>query len=149
MTRLMYLALPLLLAGSAAETKSNLKWGAAPSALPAGAQMAVVSGDPGKAGPFTIQLKFPPRYVVRPHWHPADEKVTLLSGKLVYDMARTIDRSKAKALAKGKTVVMKAKTNHWVFTGDGATVQVSSTGPFQITYVNPKDDPRKAPEKRP
>ena len=145
MMRLMFLALPLLLAGSAAnsEMMNPMKWGPTPAALPSGAKMAVVSGDPGKAGKFTIQLKMPPRYVVRPHWHPTDEKVTLLSGKLVYDMAGTIDRGKAKALKPGKTIVMKAKTNHWVFTGDGATVQVSAMGPFMITYVNPKDDPRK------
>jgi hypothetical protein len=31
----------------------------------------------------------------------------------------------------------------WVFTDLGATVQVSGMGPFQITYVDPKDDPRK------
>ena len=145
MKRLMFLALPLLL-GSAAQAEAkpaSLKWTNAPPGLPSGAQMAVVSGDPSKAGKFTVQIKMPPRYVVRPHWHPTDEKVTLLSGKLVYDMAGTIDRGRAKALKPGKSIVMKAKTNHWVFTGDGATVQVSAMGPFMITYVNPKDDPRK------
>src|SRR5512138_3796528 len=35
------------------------KWGAAPPMLPAGAQIAVLSGDPSKAVPFTIRLKFP------------------------------------------------------------------------------------------
>jgi hypothetical protein len=45
---------------------------------------------------------------------------------------------------------MKAKQHHWVFTGDGAEVEVTAMGPFQINYVNPADDPRKpAPTKRP
>jgi hypothetical protein len=39
---------------------------------------------------------------------------------------------------------MKAKMHHWVYTGDGAEVEVSATGPFKITYVNPGDDPRGA-----
>ena len=30
------------------------------------------------------------------------------------------------------------------YTGDGAEVEVSATGPFKITYVNPGDDPRGA-----
>jgi hypothetical protein len=37
---------------------------------------------------------------------------------------------------------MKAGMNHWVFANAPAVVQVSGMGPFQITYVDPKDDPR-------
>jgi hypothetical protein len=37
---------------------------------------------------------------------------------------------------------VKAKEHHWVMTADGAEVEVSATGPFKITYVNPADDPR-------
>ena len=32
--------------------------------------------------------------------------------------------------------------NHWVHASAPATVQVHGMGPFQITYVDPKDDPR-------
>jgi hypothetical protein len=39
---------------------------------------------------------------------------------------------------------MKAKMNHWVHASAPATVQVSAMGPFEITYVDPKDDPRGA-----
>jgi hypothetical protein len=120
----------------------------APPALPPGVQMAVVSGDPTKAGKFTIQLKMPSNYAVPAHWHPTDEKVTLLSGKLAYGMSDRLDKANAKALAPGATIVMKAKHNHWVFTGDGATVEVSAIGPFQITYVDPASDPRGAPKAR-
>jgi quercetin dioxygenase-like cupin family protein len=139
-------ALPLLLDGVAAEAKSppaSLKWAAAPPSLPSGAQMAVVSGDPGKKGMFVIQLKMPAGYAVPAHWHPTDEKVTVLSGKLGYGMTDKLDRSKAKRLTTGGTVVMKAKMHHWVFATSPATVQVSAMGPFAITYVDPKDDPRK------
>ena len=34
-------------------------------------------------------------------------------------------------------------------TQGGAVVQVVSTGPFEITYVDPKDDPRKAMAAKP
>src|SRR3989442_12803096 len=30
--------------------------------------MAVVSGDPGKAGPFVVRLKMPAGYKIAPHW---------------------------------------------------------------------------------
>ena len=43
-------------------TPAAMKWGPAPPVLPAGAQIAVLDGDPGKAGPFTIRFKFPDGY---------------------------------------------------------------------------------------
>ena len=129
---------------AAAAAPAELKWGPAPPALPSGAQIAVVKGDPMKKGPFTIHLKMPANYAVPPHWHPTDEKVTLVSGKLGYGMSDQLNRSKAKALGQGESVTMKAKEHHWVMTADGAEVEVSAMGPFVITYVDPNADPRKA-----
>jgi hypothetical protein len=58
-------------------------------------------------------------------------------------MSDKMDMSKAKTLTTGHPVTMAAKMNHWVHAAAPATVQVSGMGPFQITYVDPKDDPRK------
>jgi hypothetical protein len=160
MKYLMFLALPLLVAPSAAQAKAKpaaakakpaaeLKWGPAPPFLPAGAEMAIVSGDPTKAGKFVLRLKMPSNYAVPAHWHPTDEHVTLIDGKLAYGMSDRLDKANAKALAPGGSVTMKAKHHHWVFTGDGATVEVTAMGPFQITYVDPSTDPRGAPKKKP
>jgi quercetin dioxygenase-like cupin family protein len=146
MKRLILLALPLLLAGSAAQAKTApaaLKWGPAPPGVPSGAQMAVVSGDPGKKGMFAIELKMPANYAVPAHWHPTNEKVKVLSGKLHYGMSDKMDMAKATTLTAGHSVTMKAKMNHWVHAPGAATIEVSGMGPFQITYVDPKDDPRK------
>jgi quercetin dioxygenase-like cupin family protein len=147
MKRILILALPLLVAGSAAQAKTApaaLKWGPAPPSLPSGAQMAVVSGDPGKAGMFVVELKMPVDYAVPPHWHPTTETVKVLSGKVVYGMSDKLDEHKGKTLTPGESAVMKAKMHHWVSAVGPATLQVSGMGPFQITYVNPKDDPRHA-----
>src|SRR6476620_9589447 len=46
------------------------QWGPAPPMLPPGAQIAVLSGDPGKAAPYTVRLKFPANYAVPAHSHP-------------------------------------------------------------------------------
>jgi len=122
----------------------DLKWGAAPSGLPAGAQLAVLSGDPGKQGMFTIRLKFPAGYSVPPHHHPTDELVTVMDGQLSLGMGDTLDRDKAGILAQGGYVVAPANMNHYAFTTGGATVQITAHGPFQIVYVNSADDPRNA-----
>jgi quercetin dioxygenase-like cupin family protein len=130
-----------LLTVSSAQAKT-LRWMDGPPGLPAGAKFAVVSGDPGKAGMFTVQIKMPAGYAVPAHHHPTDERVSVLSGELGYGMGDKLDRDHAGTLNRGYHVVMQAGMNHWAFTKDPATIQVSAMGPFQIIYVDPKDDPR-------
>ncbi|MFL6761252.1 MAG: cupin domain-containing protein [Sphingomicrobium sp.] len=145
MKRLMLLALPLLLAGIPAQAKTkpaDLKWMDGPPGLPSGAQFAVMSGDPGKAGNFTIRIKMPAGYAVPAHHHPSDEHVSVLSGQLAYGMSNKLDRDHARVLSAGHQLVMKAGMNHWVFANAPVTVQVSAKGPFKIVYADPKEDPR-------
>jgi quercetin dioxygenase-like cupin family protein len=143
MRHLLLISLTALIAASPAQSKA-LKWTAGPDGLPSGSKIAVVSGDPSKEGMFTIRLKFPANYAIPAHHHPADEHVTVLSGRTYYGMSDKLDRAKARRLTAGHSVVMKAEHNHWVFTrGAPTVVQVKAKGPFQITYADPKDDPRK------
>jgi quercetin dioxygenase-like cupin family protein len=145
MKHVLLISLTALLAASPAQAKTasaQLKWMDGPPGLPSGSQFAVVSGDPTKAGAFTIRAKFPADYAVPPHWHPTNEVVKVLSGKLHYGMSGKLDMAKARTLTAGHTVTMKAKMNHWVHAPAAATIQVSGKGPFKITYVDPKDDPR-------
>ena len=146
MKMLFLVSVPLLIAGSPVQAKSahsHMKWMAGPPSLPSGVQMAVVSGNPGKEGMFTLQLKMPADYAVPPHSHPTNEVVKVVSGKLHYGMGDKLDMSHAKTLTPRHSVTMKATMNHWVHAPAPATVQVSGMGPFEITYVDPKDDPRK------
>jgi quercetin dioxygenase-like cupin family protein len=133
-----------LVAGAApAQAKmARLKWMAGPPGLPSGSTFAVVSGDPGKPSPFVIRARFPAGYAVPAHHHPADERVAVLSGRLGYGMSDKLDKAKAKTLTAGHHVVMKADMNHWVYVRGPTTIQVSGKGPFQITYADPKNDPR-------
>ena len=144
MKRLVLLGVVALLAGSAAQTsaRSGLVWGPAPPSLPRGAKLAVVSGDPSRPGPFTIQLRFPPGYAVPPHSHPADEHVTVLDGAVSIGMGSVADRDKLRAFGRFKKFIAPANMAHYASTTQGATVQISSQGPLQIQYVNPADDPR-------
>ena len=147
MRKLMLLAGAMCLAGSAAGVQAKaMKWmDAAGAGLPAGAKMAVVKGDPTKAGEFTVRLKMPANYAVPPHHHPTDEVVRVMDGgTLSYGMGDKLDRSNVGALTKGYHVTMAANMNHYVFAAAPVEVQVSGMGPFAITYVDPKDDPRGA-----
>ena len=135
------------IAGSAASAQvmpNDLQWGPAPPGLPAGAQIAVLSGDPTKEGMFTIRLKFPAGYSVPAHHHPTPELVTVMEGSASMGMGDKLDKTKAKTLGAGGFVELPPNMNHFAFTESGATVQIVSHGPFQIIYVDPKDDPRGA-----
>jgi quercetin dioxygenase-like cupin family protein len=145
--RLFTLALAALLTASAATAQAQkaakLQWGPAPPSLPAGARFAVVSGDPGKPGPFAIQLSLPNGYTVPPHWHPTDEHVTVKSGHFRYGMGDTIDKKAMKSLRPGQSGNLPANMHHYAMARGKTVIAIDSNGPFQITYVNPSDDPRK------
>lgn len=146
MHRALLIGLVIFSMGSASQSQVNpagLKWGPAPPGLPKGARLAVLSGDPNKEGMFTIRLRFPAGYAVQPHWHPSDELVTVMAGQMSFGMGRSFNRAKAKPMVTGGYVVAPAKMNHYAFTRNGATIQITAHGPFAITYVNPKDDPRR------
>ena len=121
----------------------KVKWGPAPPALPAGAQISVLEGDPGQKGAITLRLQFPANYTVPPHWHSMTEGVAVLSGTLQVGMGDTLDRQASKALRPGGFVSLPAKMHHYAWTATPTVVQINLEGPFDIYYVNPGDDPRR------
>ena len=123
-------------------TPEQMKWSDVPS-LPAGAKIAVIEGPLDQAGPFTFRLKFPANYRIPPHWHPAIERVTVLSGTFHLGMGEKFDEASMHALPQGSVVVMQPKTRHFAMTKTATEVQLNGTGPWSIVYVNPADDPRK------
>ena len=124
-------------------TNDTLKWNDEPI-LPKGAKSALLVGDPSKAGVFIVRLKFPPNYPIPAHTHPFTEVITVLSGKLGNGMGKTFDASHGEILNAGDSFVLPAGHSHYVWTTDEETiVELIATGPWDISYINPTDDPRK------
>jgi len=123
------------------------QWGPAPPMLPAGAQIAVLSGDPTKPAPYAVRLKFPANYAIPAHSHPTDENVVVLSGALTFGMGDKLAKTAAgnKTLATGGYALAPAGMNHFAFTaGQETTIVLYGQGPVDFKYVNPSDDPRKS-----
>ena len=127
-------------------TPDQLKWGPAPPGLPPGSEVAVLRGNPSKAGPFTLRAKFPDGYKVPPHWHPIDESVSVVQGTLMLGMGNKFDEAAAKELPAGSYALMPKNTRHFAMAKGEVVIDVSGMGPFSIIYVNPSDDPRRAPK---
>jgi hypothetical protein len=119
-----------------------LRWGDGPPGLPAGAKIAVLQGDPSKPGPFTVRLRFGKDFKIAPHTHPSDEQVTVLEGSLSVGEGATFDEKSATLLPVGGFAMLPKGMPHFAFSRDGATIQLHGTGPFEIKYENPSDDPR-------
>lgn len=128
--------------GHAAVQPQDIKWAPAPPSLPPGAQIAVLYGDPGKEEMFAFRIKFPRGYRIAPHTHPKPEVITVISGTFRLGMGDTGDQNKAERLAAGSFVAITPGMVHYASADEETVVQLNSTGPWAINYVNPKDDPR-------
>jgi quercetin dioxygenase-like cupin family protein len=163
---LLFIAAPIM---SAAAQAPEMKWGPAPTVFPAGAKMAVLQGDPGKAALYTVRLDMPDGYKIPPHWHPTDEHVTVITGDFMVGMGDKMDMAKMNSMAKGSMrgnsmggsmadkgdmammmmlpaggfITAPANAHHYAMAKGHTIVQVHGMGPFQLTYVNPADDPMK------
>lgn len=124
---------------------SDLKWVDGPAVLPKGVKIAVLEGDLKKPGPFTFRAKVPANYKISPHYHPAAEHITVLSGAFYMGIGDKFDESKAANLSVGSFAVMEIGTHHYAFTKEETEIQVHGNGQWDIIYINPNDDPRNNP----
>lgn len=119
-----------------------VNWGPAPPFLPAGARFAVMQGDPSQNGVYTIRLELPTGYVIKPHWHPTDENVTVIFGTFTVGMGDSVDTRSMMVLRPGGFITAPADAHHYAIARGRTVVQVHGMGPFAITYVKATDDPR-------
>ena len=129
----------------AAYNKGEIVWGEGPPVLPRGARAAILAGDPGAAGPFTLRVQFPAGYQLPPHTHSSDEHMTVLEGYVLSGAGPVDNDPTLRRLSAGAFSFMPAGTTHYVHAPDGATIQVHAVGPFTVEYADKKDDPRTAP----
>jgi quercetin dioxygenase-like cupin family protein len=120
----------------------QVTWGPAPAILPVGARLAVLEGDPSKAGPFTMRLALPAGYRIPPHFHPVDEHVTVLSGAFQVGMGDTFDERKLTTLPVGTFGVIPPDMRHFARADSATVIQLHGMGPWRLTYVNPADQPK-------
>ena len=117
----------------------NIEWRAAAN-LPPGAMVAVLEGDPEKDGFFTMRIKMPGGYRVPPHWHSQQERVTVLTGTLNLGTGDRFDAGATRPLVAGTYSSMPPGMTHFGWMSGETVLQLSTMGPWTVTYVNPADD---------
>jgi quercetin dioxygenase-like cupin family protein len=124
-------------------TPASVRW-VPDHSFPPGAQVALVYGNPGAAGEFTVLVRLPAGYRIPPHTHPVDMVCTVLSGSLYMGMGEREDPGALREMPRGSVFVEPAKAAHFGATRDSEViVQVTGYGPTGTTYVRPEDDPRR------
>ena len=125
-------------------TPDAIPYGPAPAFVPAGAQLAVLEGNPGAtSGDYTVRLKMPDGYRIAPHWHPQRENVTIITGNFKVGMGDHFDESKMGVFPAGSFAYLDPDMHHYVMGSGEVVVQVHGASPLQFHYVNPSDDPSK------
>ena len=111
-------------------TLNDAKWGPAPPMLPPGAQIAVLSGDPTKAAPYAVRLKFPGEL--------RDSRALASRRRECHrDLGRAPHRHglEARSTAQprrcrpGSYALMPAGMNHFAFTRSETTIVLFGIGP--------------------
>jgi len=121
----------------------DIKWGDCPPVLPPGAKCADLEGDRKVPNVlFAYRLKMPDNYMISPHFHPADEHLVVISGVFNMGHGDKFDIKASRPMTAGSFVVMPKGAHHFAWTKGETIIQVYAIGPWGLTYVNPKDDPR-------
>lgn len=103
--------------------------------FPPAVPVAVLDGDPSKAGPFTVRLKLPKGTRLAPHTHPADERTTVLSGVVLVGAGTTTDAAKLVRLEAGGFYVNPKNAPHTLQVEQDAVLQVAADGPWSVSPV--------------
>jgi hypothetical protein len=110
----------------------QIKW-SAPN--PAGAQNAVLVGDPAKPGPYIVINKWlKGNHFSRPHFHPNDRFITVLGGTWWVGSGATFDPDNSVAMPAGTFVTHFGKQVHWDGAkNEDATLLIVGDGPASST----------------
>ncbi len=103
-----------------------------------GPDIAVVYGDPTKAGFYIIRARFKPGVMSRPHYHPQDRHVTVLSGTWWAGTGKVFDPDKTVPLPPGSYMMHPAGAPHFDGAkGEEVVVEIKGMGPAPSIRVEP------------
>lgn len=121
---------------------ADVDWQPGPPSLENGAEFAVLEGNPGEEGIFTLRIKMPDGFQIAPHWHPEVERVSVLSGTFLLGPGEVADRAAADSFEPGSYLAMPPEMRHFAMAEGETVIQLTSMGPWEINYINSDDDPR-------
>jgi hypothetical protein len=104
-----------------------------------GAAQAIIAGDPSKPGLYIVLTKWHPNHMSRPHFHPNDRFITVLSGTWWVGTGTKYQPENTTAVPAGSVVTHFAKQIHYDGAKDEETVlEIVGMGPATSTPAEEK-----------
>lgn len=111
-------------------------WQPCPPGLPEGCTMAVLEGDPMGEDLFTVRFRTDREFLLPPHWHPKDERVTVIAGKAAVAFGENATREEATEFGPGDYYVNARHAVHTVWLEAGSIVQITGIGPWKAVRIS-------------
>ena len=104
-----------------------------------GSESATLVGDPSKPGLYVVLQKWLPHNNSRPHFHPNDRYITVISGTWWVNTGAKYDPDGFKPVPAGSFVVHAGKEIHYDGAKDGECIlQIVGIGPATGTVAEQK-----------
>jgi len=104
-----------------------------------GIKVMVVEGDPGKAGPYVIRVKFSPGTMSMPHQHPDARLITVIKGTWYTGKGESFEPGSTEPLPTGGFMKHPAGSAHYDGSKDGEViVQIMGAGPSGTVFFKPE-----------
>lgn len=113
----------------------DIQWKPTPPNLPPGSEIAVLEGNPQSPDLFTVRFRISEDFVMPPHSHPKDERVTVLKGKVSVAFGIDGTRENAKQFGPGDYYVNARGAIHTVWADTASIIQITGIGPWEAKFV--------------
>jgi len=118
-------------------TPEAVVWTDGPPTLPPGSKMAVLEGSPRAEGMFTMRVRIPAGSAIPPHWHPRQERVTVLSGAVDLGFGTVANKDSVTRYRAGSFYVNPPRVMHYLFFRETTEMQITAVGPWELFTTDP------------
>ena len=112
----------------------DIQWKPCPPNLPEGCEMIVLEGNPKGADLFSVRFKIDGEFLMPPHTHPKDERVTILQGRAYVAFGKDATKEDASVFGPGDYYVNARNEIHTVWADSATIIQITGIGPWKADF---------------
>lgn len=115
---------------------NNTQWKPCPPKLKKGCDgVFILDGSPKKENLYNVRYKLNTAFIMPPHTHPKDERVTIIKGKMAIAFGKNAKRKDAKVFGPGDYYINARNQIHTVWVVKPAVIQITGIGPWEAHFI--------------
>jgi hypothetical protein len=111
-------------------------------------EMAIVSGDPAKEGPYVVRFRAPSGMKWSAHRYPDTREVTIIKGIYWFATGDSYNWRDMNEHKVGDVLTKEAGQSYYGWARTAVVIEEKGMGPSAIEYVHPEEDPRNKRKRR-